>query len=58
MTPILIAQYSFIFALVGALMLAAVPEKFPTVREFGKAMMYAGLFAFAFALAHKTITIP
>lgn len=53
-----IAPYALVFALLGALMLAAVPEKFPTVREFGKAMMYAGLFAFAFSLAHKTIPLP
>lgn len=54
----LIAPYAIVFALIGALLLAMVPEKFPTVREFGKAMMYAGLFAFAFSLAHKTLTLP
>lgn len=55
---LLIAPYAFAFAVFGALIFAAVPEKFPTVREFGKAMMYAGLFAFAFSLAHKTISLP
>jgi vacuolar-type H+-ATPase subunit I/STV1 len=57
MTPIFFAPYALLIALLGLALMCLAPEKNPNAKEFGKALMYAGLFAFCFALSHKGITI-
>lgn len=50
-----IAIYPIVLAVIGALVMALSSND--TAKELGKATFWAGMFAFAFALAHQVLRL-